>query len=262
MTDPTTDDVTDGVNERQPLQAPPAGAGTPLHAAPIGQITRAIANTMLEVHRVAKRGRNTIQQYNYARMEDILQRLTPLLGKHGLAIFQDEVGRSMFDNDSVIAITYEFTIAHESGEIWFQRLRQTGAARCRDSNGGWDDKAVAKAHTSARKYFLLSLFQIPTGDDADPDQDGPSLVSVTPPERPRGDVKRWVTRFLASVRQRNTLEALNQLLDDRQPLLDRLTAVAPTQRQLIDAAITRRRAELTPPTRALPPLVPRRPLRA
>jgi hypothetical protein len=35
-------------------------------------------------------------------------------------VFQDEIGRSMFDNDGVIAIAYQFTIAHESGEIWPQ----------------------------------------------------------------------------------------------------------------------------------------------
>jgi hypothetical protein len=46
---------------------------------------------------------------------------------------------------------------------------QTGMSRCRDSKGGFDDKSMNKCHTAARKYFLLALFQIPTGDIDDAD---------------------------------------------------------------------------------------------
>jgi ERF superfamily len=103
-------------------------------------------------------------------MEDILKEITPLLGRHGLVIFQSETGRAMFDNDNVIAVEYAFSVVHASGEAWPHQLRQTGVSRCRDSKGGWDDKALNKCHTAARKYFLLSLFQIPTGDEEDADR--------------------------------------------------------------------------------------------
>jgi hypothetical protein len=72
----------------------------------------------------------------------------------------------MFDEDNVIAIEYAFTVAHTSDETW-QPLRQTGVSTCRNTKGGWDDKALNKCHTAARKYFLLALFQIPTGEEAD-----------------------------------------------------------------------------------------------
>jgi hypothetical protein len=103
-------------------------------------------------------------------MGDILKEVTPLIGRHGLVIFQSETGRAMFDNDNVIAIEYSFAVVHESGETWPHQLRQTGVSRCRDSKGGWDDKSLNKCHTAARKYFLLSLFQIPTGEEADADK--------------------------------------------------------------------------------------------
>jgi hypothetical protein len=236
----------------------PAGELAALPSTSIGQVTKAIASVMLEIDKVAKRGQNTFHDYRYARMEDILQRLTPLLGKHGLAIFQDEVGRSMLDNDSVIAITYEFVVAHESGEVWPQRLRQTGASRCRDTKGGWDDKAVNKCHTAARKYFLLSLFQVPTGDETDPDQDGTAGPVRRHPNKSAADVKAWVTKVLAGIRQLTTIRALDQFLEDRRPQLERLAIVSPDQRRVVDAAIERRRSELTSPTRALPPLVAQR----
>jgi hypothetical protein len=113
-----------------------------------GGLVSAIATVMSEVDTVAKLGANAFHGYKYARMEDILKTITPLLGKHGLAIFQSETGRAMFDEDNVIAVEYAFTVAHVSGETW-QPLRQTGVSTCRNSKGGWDDKALNKCHTAA-----------------------------------------------------------------------------------------------------------------
>src|SRR5882762_8908190 len=138
-----------------------------------GGLVGAIAAVMNEVHVVAKRGENEFHRYRYATMGDILKEITPLLGRHGLVIFQSETGRAMFDDDNVIAIEYAFTIAHASGEIWPHAIKQTGVSTCRNSKGGWDDKSLNKCHTAARKYFLLALCQIPTGneeDDADQDE--------------------------------------------------------------------------------------------
>ena len=146
-----------------PLSPPPP-------AAPAAMLVSAIAAVMAEVHTVAKRGENTFHGYRYATMGDILQEITPLLGKHGLVIFQSETGRAMFDDDNVIAVEYAFTVAHVSGETWPHQLRQTGVSFCRASNGRWDDKSLAKCHTAARKYFLLALFQIPTGEEEDADR--------------------------------------------------------------------------------------------
>src|SRR5260221_13617715 len=130
-------------------------------------LVSAIAAVMAEVNIVAKRGVNEFHRYRYATMGDILQEITPLLGKHGLVIFQSETGRAMFDEDNVIAIEYAFTVAHASGEIWPHAIKQTGVSTCRNSKGGWDDKSLNKCHTAARKYFLLALCQIPTGNEED-----------------------------------------------------------------------------------------------
>jgi hypothetical protein len=135
-----------------------------------GGLVAAIAAVMNEVHVVAKRGENEFHSYRYATMGDILKEITPLLGRHGIVIFQSETGRAMFDDDNVIAVEYSFTVAHASGETWPHVIKQTGVSTCRNSKGGWDDKSLNKCHTAARKYFLLALFQIPTGDEADADQ--------------------------------------------------------------------------------------------
>jgi hypothetical protein len=139
-------------------------------AAPAATLVSAIAAVMNEVHVVAKRGENEFHRYRYATMGDILREITPLLGRHGIVIFQSETGRAMFDDDNVIAVEYAFTVAHASGETWPHVIKQTGVSTCRNSKGGWDDKSLNKCHTAARKYFLLSLFQIPTGEEDDADQ--------------------------------------------------------------------------------------------
>jgi hypothetical protein len=133
-------------------------------------LVAAIAAVMNEVHVVAKRGENEFHRYRYATMGDILKEITPLLGRHGIVIFQSETGRAMFNDDNVIAVEYAFTVAHASGETWPHVIKQTGVSTCRNSKGGWDDKSLNKCHTAARKYFLLALFQIPTGEEDDADQ--------------------------------------------------------------------------------------------
>jgi len=137
---------------------------------PAASLVQAIASVMAEVHTVAKRGANEFHRYRYATMGDILKEVTPLLGRHGIVIFQSETGRAMFDQDNVIAVQYAFTVVHASGERWPETSLQTGSSTCRTSKGTWDDKCLNKCHTAARKYFLLALFQIPTGDEADADQ--------------------------------------------------------------------------------------------
>src|SRR5882757_10136798 len=93
-------------------------------AAPAATLVSAIAAVMNEVHVVAKRGENEFHRYRYATMGDILKEITPLLGRHGIVIFQSETGRAMFDDDNVIAVEYSFTVAHASGETWPHVIKQ------------------------------------------------------------------------------------------------------------------------------------------
>jgi hypothetical protein len=185
----------------------------------------AVAAVMNEVHTVAKRGVNEFHRYRYAKMEDILKEITPLLGKHGLVIFQSESGRAMFDEDNVIAVEYSFTVAHVSGETWPQPLRQTGVSTCRNSKGGWDDKSLNKCHTAARKYFLLALFQIPTGEEADADQ---------------GEDERPVKQARGSISQRAIAARVEQAWEGQrtEPFL----ASEAGKRDPVDADIEARRA--------------------
>lgn len=163
-----TTSVADG-----PIPESPEAGDYQHHTFPVtgfGHLAGAVAAVMAEIKPVEKAGWNDFHRYNYARMQDLSTELTPLMGKHGIVVFQNELDRQMFDDGRVVAVRYEFTIVHKSGEIWPERPRYTGMSSCRNTKGGFDDKCFNKCHTSARKYFLIGLFQIPTGDEtADPD---------------------------------------------------------------------------------------------
>lgn len=195
-------------------------AREPVPATGFGKVVEAVAAVMMDMEPVGKGGTNKFHDYKYARMQDILQMLTPLMGRHGLAVFQHEVRHEMFDDGKCIAIHYQFTVAHKSGEIWPERPIQTGMAPCRTSKGTFDDKSFAKAHTSARKYFLLSLFQIPTEDEDDPDTDRTRKASAPVPG-PDGRVPphkieptktetfdSWTPKYLAAIITAKTSDEL------------------------------------------------------
>lgn len=262
MTDTSTVELAPAAH----LPAAPNGSAAPIG---FGKVATAISAVMNEIGIIAKEGTNSFHHYKYAQMQDILQKLTPLLAKNGLVIFQTEVGRAMFDEDRAISVQYQFTIAHTSGEAWPDRPLQTGLSRCRDSKGGFDDKALNKCHTAARKYFLLALFQIPTGeeDDADSHETGrrqaptnvkppPPAASVAAPIDPEtGEISphkiayddnaiAWGSKYVAALKTATLVTDLAQWQQINQITLDKIKESAPKVYGRIHAAQEVRRKEL------------------
>jgi len=136
---------------------------------PTGKIAKAIANVMKEVGTIKKRGHNEYFHYDYARFEDLLYAITPLMGKEGLALTQSETKVETVEGNR-LSILYEFVMYHESGESLPSQMHR-GMCTSRSRKGDFDDKAVAKCHTGAKKQFLLGQFNVPAGDFEDPDED-------------------------------------------------------------------------------------------
>ena len=155
---------------------------------PVGNIAGAIANVMANIGTIEKGGYNAFHKYHYARMEELLHAVTPLIGQSGLAVIQHEVEVKQIEGNRV-AVTYEFSIFHKSGEFWPERPRFTGMSIARDSKGNWDDKAINKCHTNARKYFLLALFQVPAGDFEEADADANQRQEKAPVPGPKSQVE-------------------------------------------------------------------------
>jgi hypothetical protein len=220
------------------------------------KLAGAIAAVMAEIKPVEKSGWNDFHKYKYAKMGDLSIELTPLMGRNGIVVFQNEVDRAMFDDGKVISVRYQFTVVHSSGEIWPERPLITGMSRCRDSKGGFDDKAFNKAHTAARKYFLLSLFQIPTDDehpDADDDGGGnqqeqrqrpqgrrpvpspngkvpPHLMPIGPDDTPQG----WAARFGEAISKAANVEEIDRWYNANAVQFDKLKKFKQVYNDAID----------------------------
>lgn len=135
------------------------------------EIAKAIIGVMGEIGTIEKKGINTHFNYRFAAVGDILAKVTPLMAKHGIDVFPIETSRKFLAEHKTLEVTYEMLIFHESGVQWEERPPQTAYANAINSKGGFDDKVLNKCHTAARKYFILALFNIPTGDIPDADED-------------------------------------------------------------------------------------------
>jgi len=138
----------------------PRNRATPVYAA---SIAKAILKVSQAVGVIQKEGKNTFQNYAYAKWEDINEKLSPLLVENNLVLIQAEQSRSLLeenDKGSVLAIVYEMTWMNaETGETW-PPVPWTGIARLRDQKGVTDDKAATKCATQAEKFFCVKQFKI------------------------------------------------------------------------------------------------------
>lgn len=192
-----------------------------------GKMCKAILAVTRGIGAIEKSGWNDFHKYHFQKWDDILDKLSPLLAEHGLIVTPSEIGRNLFENEQMIAITYEFTIVNEEGEVWPDRPVWTALARARDSKGVCDDKAANKCHTSAEKYFLIHFFKIRTSDSVDadadrPDRDPPPPASAKPHKLSTnckfGQWKEQFLRFIGLSRSEQEVldwERLNEFALDR-----------------------------------------------
>lgn len=139
----------------------------PDHAAFPPAIAEAVIAVMTKVTFVAKSSENTFQRYNYASDGDILKQVQPAMAEAGLFLIQDELARHDVAEGRILAVTYGFRLVHKSGVVSPRIYQRTGMSLYKNERGNYDDKAANKCQTAARKYFILSLFLIPTGEDPD-----------------------------------------------------------------------------------------------
>jgi hypothetical protein len=260
--DPETGEVSAGAVvavDHPSLAVPPTALHTqsPLPTTPFDKLAGAIAGVMEEIGIVPKHGENKFHNYKFSRIEDVLQALTPLTAKHGIVIMQSEIERGFMDKNNAIYATYDFTVMHKSGQVWPERQRQTGVSRTRDSKGGFDDKSLNKCHTQARKVFLMSLFQIPTGDEVEDRKkkhERPAMAEPkrdAPQQQPDGQVdeakmEAWGRDWLALINTVESIEALEINVKTREAALNKIREQKPDYHKMLMKRVQARRVELLP----------------
>lgn len=117
---------------------------------------------MGKMQRLPKNGFNAHFKYPFATNEDVLDYVRPLLAAEGItfAISMDDVN---IEGDRVLCRFRMIFSDGSTGEVaesqWFGQAKDTS------------DKGVAKAATSAVKYFMLKNFLLSAGDEPEIDTD-------------------------------------------------------------------------------------------
>ena len=144
---------------------------------------------------IKKRGYNDFHKYPYAKEEDLVEEIRPMLSEYGIYIEQSLAGQNddpgfvtharlpqykSRDNttiDSLSVITKKFRFVWWNPEgVGPVRQTSTGALETTDwvyfMGYGDDtgDKGYNKAETSAVKYFLMKTFMVATGNDPEGDK--------------------------------------------------------------------------------------------
>jgi hypothetical protein len=144
--------------KRGPGRPPAVHVGSPL--------TAAICAVMSEAQPVDKTGRHP-KGYKFGQMVDVLRELAPLMGKHGLVVFQSEI-KSELNPAGILRCYYQFDIKHAgSGEQ--HTFHRSGEMKVTGDAKGYNDKGSAAIATMVRKYALAGLFNLVIDDMPDAD---------------------------------------------------------------------------------------------
>lgn len=137
---------------------------------------------------IKKRGFNDFHRYPYAKEEDLVEEIRPMLSEYGiwieqgLAVSEDGGGDGIIPHQRVAQFKQRDNVTVESLTIITKRFRfvwwNPEAKQLQTTEwvlfGGYGDdtgdKGYNKAETSAVKYFLMKTFMVATGNDPEADK--------------------------------------------------------------------------------------------
>ena len=122
-----------------------------------------LARVMGRLKKLPKSGYNEHFKYNFVTESDVSDAVRAAMAAENVAFFASMTGVQTDGKKTIIDMEYIFADG-ETGAIW--TCTWTGEAI--DSQ----DKGIAKAATSALKYFLLKTFVLSSGDPGDESDNG------------------------------------------------------------------------------------------
>jgi len=147
-------------------------------------VYQAILNTMADLGKegIAKKQRNTAQNFNFRGIDDVYQATSRILSKNNLVILPRDLQRQVTERPTrnggvqlhvVLEVEYTFICPTDGS---FHKTVATGEAL--DSG----DKAISKARTCAYKYLLFQTFCIPVQGEDDADAHSHEIVEAPKPQ--------------------------------------------------------------------------------
>ena len=213
----------------------------------INAITEALARSG-----IAKLQTNAQDQYKYRGIDDVHNRLSPLLAEHRLCILPRVLERVCLErNDAhgnlLFAVSLKVAFDLVSAEDGSTHVIEAFGEAL---DGG--DKGTSKAMSAAFKYAILQAFCVPVLGRDDADAQTFRLKKPESLAEPDQGWEQWHADILEIVRVCETQEALDRLQSNYRGLLKALSSQRPALYSAIGAAVQGRRRAISTPKRRRP----------
>lgn len=211
------------------------------------RVYSAITSIMLELSHdgISKGQTNEHDGYRYRGVDDVYNRLSPLLAQHKLCILPRVLERGMVDRrdrhgNLLIGVNLKVAFDLVSAEDGSRHVIEV-YGEALDSG----DKATSKAMSAAFKYAVLQAFCVPVGGRDDADAKSHRLLDVPVIMEPVQGWEQWQADLLDVVRVCETGEALDRLQDTNRGLLRLVSTERPEIYAAIGEAVRSRRDEVS-----------------
>ena len=187
---------------------------------------------------------NQVDDYRYRSIDDLLDRLAPLLAKHRLCVLpralkrtlaerQDEGQRVLFHVSLKVAFTLTSVDDGSSHvvEVFGEALDAS-------------DKATAKAMSAAYKSAMIQTFCIPLCGAEDPDRASPRAFSTTHSPEPVQGWEQWAQDIEDIVQVCESEQAIDLVQDRNREMLKALSREQQELYQQMGNCVGARRAVL------------------
>ena len=195
----------------------------------------------LATNGIAKSRTNEVDDYKYRSIDDVLDRLAPLLAKHKLCVLPRALERTVAERSDElnhlllhVALRVEFTLTSvEDG------TSHTVEAFGEALDGG--DKATAKAMSAAYKAAMVQTFCIPVSGAEDADRTSHRLRPKTHSPEPIQGWPQWCLDIEDIVSLCESEQAISTVQERNRELLKALAREQPQlYAQLGEAFLSRR----------------------
>lgn len=201
---------------------------------------------------IAKTHFNEADQYHYRSIDDVLNRLAPLLSKHKLCIFPQVLERTQTERvglaqELLLHVTLKVAfdlVSADDGSC--QRVEAIGEAL------DHADKGTAKAMSAAYKSAMLQTFCIPVAAE-DAEGASPRLTRKEPTTEPVQGWQAWAADICDIVCSCESERALRTVQERNRDLLFALSRARPELYKQMGEEVARRQQQLRAPPRKQPP---------
>ena len=192
---------------------------------------------------IAKSRFNAADQYHYRSIDDVLDRLSPLLAKHRLCILprvleRSETERAGLGEGLLLQVTLKIAFELVSADDGSSHTVEAFGEALDPA-----DKGSAKAMSAAYKSAMLQTFCIPvSGEDAD--AASPRLHRPQVTAEPMQGWEAWMRDIADIVGVCETEQALRLLQDRNRKLLVALSRAEPELYRTLGEAVSKRQQDL------------------